>query len=57
MMTKVILLFSLAFMLGGCIEKKMRDLNSPCVANEFNLENSENHNNPCIKRAANTWLS
>ncbi|MBN8828153.1 MAG: hypothetical protein J0H68_05550 [Sphingobacteriia bacterium] len=53
-MYKILMLVAI-LALSGCIEKKMRDLETPCVANEFNEK--EDLNNPCIRIPVNAkWL-
>lgn len=55
-MNKFLLIAILATSLVGCIEKKVRDLESPCVANEFSDSMPDAIQNPCIRRSANQWL-
>jgi hypothetical protein len=56
-MVKIALLIFTIFIVNGCIEKKTRNLESPCVAIEFDsISEIEANDNPCIRRPANKWL-
>jgi hypothetical protein len=53
----IIFIFSACLILSSCIEKKVRDLDSPCVANEFNPNSQTDYNNPCIRRPVNKVIA
>lgn len=52
---KYISLLIVIFSLASCLEKKIRDLESPCVANEFNPAATTDE--PCVRRPANPWMT
>ena len=51
---KYISLLIVLFSLASCLEKKIRDLESPCVANEYNPGATDD---PCVRRPANPWMT
>ncbi|MBN9543131.1 MAG: DUF2706 domain-containing protein [Alphaproteobacteria bacterium] len=53
-MLKLLSIVLACFVLTSCLEKKLRDLESPCVANEYNASSD---NEPCVRRPANAWIS
>jgi len=55
-MRKILLLVLASLIISGCIEKKVRDLESPCVANQYDSSAAIALENPCIRRPANQWL-